>query len=212
MHDASHTLKKKRRAFWLKQMHTWHWLSSAICLIGMLLFAFTGFTLNHAAQIEARPAVTTHEGKVPAPLLEQLRQMPAETKAPLPAVIRRWLSDSMGVNVEGRETEWSARDVYVSLPRPGGDAWLSIDRGDGTVTHEITSRGWIAYINDLHKGRHTGAAWSWFIDIFAFACVVFCLTGFVLLQLHARNRPATWPVVGLGLVIPALLAILFIHS
>ena len=34
----------------------------------------------------------------------------------------------------------------------------------------------------------------------------------VLLQLHAGGRPSTWPLVGLGLVAPLLLALLFIHS
>jgi hypothetical protein len=33
----------------------WHWINSAVCLIGMLLFAVTGLTLNHAAKIEAKP-------------------------------------------------------------------------------------------------------------------------------------------------------------
>jgi hypothetical protein len=54
-------------------------------------------------------------------------------------------------------------------------------------------------------------AWFWFIDIFAVACIVFTLTGLLLLQLHARHRPATWPIVGAGLAIPVILAILFLH-
>jgi uncharacterized protein len=117
----------------------------------------------------------------------------------------------MGVNVSGRDTEWSAKDIYVALARPGGDAWLNIERGSGAVSYEITDRGWIAYLNDLHKGRHTGAAWSWFLDVFAIAAMVFCLTGLLLLQIHSKRRPATWPVVGLGFVIPVLLLVLFIH-
>ena len=44
---------QQRRGFWLRTLHQWHWISSAICLIGMLLFAFTGITLNHAADIAA---------------------------------------------------------------------------------------------------------------------------------------------------------------
>ena len=107
--------------------------------------------------------------------------------------------------------EWSEQEVYLSLPRPGGDAWLSIDRTTGAVEYERTSRGWIAYLNDLHKGRNAGAAWRWFIDIFAIACLVFCITGLFLLQMHARQRPSTWPYVVLGLVLPLLLALLFIH-
>jgi hypothetical protein len=31
------------------------------------------------------------------------------------------------------------------------------------------------------------------------------------LQLHAGKRRATWPVLALGLVLPLLLAIVFIH-
>jgi hypothetical protein len=118
--------------------------------------------------------------------------------------------DSLAVQVDERVAEWS-QEIYVSLARPGGDAWLSIDLATGEASYEQTDRGWIAYLNDLHKGRNTGAAWSWFLDVFAVACIVFCATGLVLLQLMARQRPMTWPMVGLGLVIPVLLALLFIH-
>ena len=45
---------------WLGTLRQWHWLSSALCLAGMLLFAITGITLNHAAQIEAKPTITSH--------------------------------------------------------------------------------------------------------------------------------------------------------
>lgn len=203
--------QKKLRAVWLKQLYQWHWISSAVCLIGMLLFALSGITLNHAGQIESRPKVTTHDALLPEPLRAQLATYPATSKEMLPAEVRAWLSRQLSIDADGRETEWSARDVYVSLPRPGGDAWLSIDRTTGDVTHEITDRGWIAYLNDLHKARHTGIAWSWFIDVFAVACFVFCLTGLLLLQLHSPRRRATWPMVGLGFVIPVLLLTFLVH-
>lgn len=77
--------------------------------------------------------------------------------------------------------------------------------------YELTDRGWISYLNDLHKGRNAGQVWRLFIDLFAAACFIFCVTGLLLLNLHARHRPMTWPAVGLGLVIPALLALFFIH-
>jgi hypothetical protein len=53
--------------------------------------------------------------------------------------------------------------------------------------------------------------WKWFLDIVVLACIMFALTGLVLLQLHSRHRRSTWPLVGLGLLIPAALAIFFIH-
>jgi hypothetical protein len=205
------SVKKKQRAFFLRQLYQWHWISSGLCLVGMVLFALTGITLNHAGQIEASPTVVMHEGQLPQESILSLTKQPGVTKAPLPDMVTVWLKANMGVSVSDRDTEWSAREVYVALPRPGGDAWMSIDRQSGAVAFEVTDRGWIAYFNDLHKGRHSGTAWSWFLDLFAVAAIVFCLTGLLLLQLHATKRPATWPVVGLGFMIPALLLVILVH-
>jgi hypothetical protein len=198
------------RAFWMKQMRVWHWVSSAVSLVGMLAFAITGITLNHASAIPAQPIVTKKEVQVPTPLFSLLKSQP-EGKRPLAPELSNWLDDSLEIATSTAEAEWSDGEVYVSLPRPGGDSWLNINRATGVVQYERTDRGLISYLNDLHKGRHTGTAWSWFLDIFAGACVVFCLTGLVLLQLHAGHRPATWPVVALGLAIPLVLAMVFIH-
>ena len=68
------------RLFWLGQLRRWHWISGALSMGGLLLFAVTGFTLNHAAQIEARPVVTTREAVLPPALLDGLAE-----GAPLPA-------------------------------------------------------------------------------------------------------------------------------
>lgn len=200
-----------RRSFWLKQLHQWHWISAAVSLIGMLLFAITGVTLNHAGQIEAEPKVVSRKATLPPDLLAVLAKGPEEGKRPLPAQLEPFLDKAVGADVAGREGEWSPEEVYVALARPGGDAWVSIDRETGAIEHEKTTRGVVSLLNDLHKGRNSGKAWSWFIDIFAGACVVFTVTGLVLLQFNARARPLTWPLVGLGLAAPVILVILFVH-
>lgn len=212
---------QKNRAFWLKHLYRWHWISSAACLIGMLLFASTGITLNNATQIESVPVVTKKTAIVPAALLNQIKVSqikvnqikaePANDKAALPKATADWVGSAIGVELVGISGEWSDAEVYVSLPRPGGDAWLVIDRASGEVSYERTDRGWVSYFNDLHKGRNTGMAWSWFLDIFSITTLVFCITGLLMLNMHAGNRPATWPLVGLGFVVPLVLVILFIH-
>nr|WP_277998610.1 PepSY-associated TM helix domain-containing protein [Sphingomonas liriopis] len=194
----------------MKQLHTWHWMSAAIALVGMLLFAITGITLNHAASIPGTPVTADRAGTLPPPLLRELKT-PATTDAPLPPRVAAAVAAAVGLDPAGKPGEWSDADVYVALPRPGGDAWVSIDRTSGAITSEVTSRGWIAWLNDLHKGRNTGTAWSWFLDIFAGACILFTLTGLLLLQLHARHRPTTWPIVAAGVVIPFLLLLFFVH-
>lgn len=203
--------KKKASAFWLKQLHTWHWVSSAISLIGLLLFAFTGITLNHAGEIEGAPQTVQKSATLPPALRTSIAPDDApDARKPLPAPVAAWVEKEIGLPGAG-EAEWSADEIYLARPTPGGDGWVAIDRASGAVTSESTSRGWISYLNDLHKGRNAGAVWKWFIDIFSIACFLFALTGLLLLQLHARKRPSTWPLVAAGLAIPAILAIIFIH-
>ncbi|MFA7666818.1 MAG: PepSY-associated TM helix domain-containing protein [Burkholderiaceae bacterium] len=197
-----------QRASWLRHLYRWHWVSAAVSLVGLVLFAFTGFTLNHAADIEARAVVQAREANLPAVLLAGLQ--PADDDR-LPQAVSGWLAQELEVEIGQRPAEWSEDEAYVSMPRPGGDAWLRIDRESGLVEYEDSDRGWIAWLNDLHKGRHAGPAWGWFIDIFAAACLVFALTGLLILGLHARNRPMAWPLLALGAVLPALVLLLFVH-
>ena len=199
------------RSFWLKQLHSWHWISAAVSLVGMILFAVTGITLNHAASIPGTPVTVEQTATLPAPLLQRLTTFPEETTQPVPDAVARWASEALKVEIAGKPTETTPEEVYVALAIPGGDGWVTIDRATGETLHEKTTRGWIAYLNDLHKGRNAGSVWFWFIDVFAAACVIFAVTGLGLMVLHAKGRPSTWPLAALGLLIPVVIALIFIH-
>lgn len=202
-------------AFWKRQARTWHWMSGAICLVGVLLFSLTGITLNHAHQIPAQPTTDTVTALLPEELLATVAATQSaddRADAPLPELLVDWLRDELGISTGGQAAEWTEFDVYLGLPRPGGDAWLSIDFESGELIYEHTRRGVIAYLNDLHKGRNSGVAWSWFIDIFAVACVLFCLTGLWLLQMQARRKRSTWPLTLLGIAVPVMLVLGFVHQ
>ena len=199
------------RSFWLRQFRLWHWISAAISLAGMFLFAVTGLTLNNAALFSARPETTELSAELPADLLSRLAALPEETDAAVPDEIAAWAASEFRVVLAGRATETSPDEVYIALPRPGGDAWLAIDRASGLVTYRRTDSGWLAYLNDLHKGRNAGPVWSWFIDILAVACIIFTATGLGLLWMHARIRPATWPLGWASLALPLIIALLFVH-
>ncbi|MGA0607578.1 PepSY-associated TM helix domain-containing protein [Phenylobacterium sp. VNQ135] len=202
--------RAQTRAAVLRQVVQWHWISAAVCLAGMLLFAITGITLNHAGDIKAEPKTVTRDGELPADLLGALKAAEA-AGGDLPAPVRAWLASELKVKAPAGPVEWSPGEAYVALPGPGSDGWVTLESATGAVAYERTERGWVAYLNDLHKGRNTGKAWAWFIDIFAVACVLFSVTGLLLLQLHAHARKSTWPLVGLGLLVPVLLALFLIH-
>ncbi len=177
----------------------------------MLLFAITGITLNHAHQIPAQKSTLSLDASLDQAVLQNL-VLPEAESGPLPRELRHEIRRQLGVYVPGAvEAEWYEDEIYVPLPRPGGDAWMSVDLISGEVIYEKTTRGVVAYLNDLHKGRNTGTAWSWFIDVFAVACVVFSITGLWLLIRLQKTRPGTWPAVVLGVVAPLIIIILFVH-
>ncbi|UTF60612.1 PepSY-associated TM helix domain-containing protein [Gilvimarinus sp. DA14] len=192
-------------------LRQWHWVSSAICLVGMLLFAVTGITLNHAHQIPAQKSTLSLDASLDGAVLQHL-QLPEGESGPLPRELRLEIRRAMGIYINSSvEAEWYEDEIYVPLPRPGGDAWMSIDLTSGEAIYEKTTRGVIAYLNDLHKGRNTGTAWSWFIDVFAVACVLFSITGLWLLIRLQKTRPGTWPAVVFGVLAPLIIIILFVH-
>lgn len=190
----------------------WHWISSAACLIGMLLFAITGITLNHASEIKVSPTVIQVESSLPESILQDLTLVAQSAEQTLPKSLVFWLAQTHSIRLsQHAATEWSEEELYVVHAGPGVDTWLSVDFISGELSYESTDRGWIAYFNDLHKGRDTGVVWGWFLDIFAFACIVFCLTGLLLLYRQTNHRWMTWPVTILGAIIPAILLLLFVH-
>ena len=200
----------RRRMLLYRTMHQWHWISAAICLAALLLFSITGVTLNHAQAISAQPRVTKREVQLPQGLRKQLAGEHGATD-PVPTQLADWIASEFDVAVGGAIPEWSDEELYLSAPGPGRDAWVSIDRVSGAARSETTDRGWIAYFNDLHKGRNTGIVWMLFIDLVAGACLFFSITGLVLLVIQAKQRTATWPLVAGGIGILVALMIFFAH-
>lgn len=198
-------------SFSLGGIRQWHWISGAICLVGMMLFALTGITLNHAADIPANRAVTTAESHLPEALAEQLLALD-EGEIQIPSELVTFMKDDKSLVVPSSITgEWDGIEFYAAWPGPGADSWIAVDVELASLTYESVDRGWVSYFNDLHKGRNTGEVWRWFIDIFAVACIIFSVTGLQLLMRHSKTRVSTWPVTALGVLVPFVIILLFVH-
>ncbi|GAA5166932.1 PepSY-associated TM helix domain-containing protein [Viridibacterium curvum] len=210
--NASHAAATRPRAGWRSQLGTWHWVSSALALAGMLFFALTGITLNHAELFERSTAEVTHrEAVLPAPVLAAVNAQDDTAGHALPGVLQDWLAQNWQLAVYPKGVERSEDEVFIDLKRPGVDVSLSIDRHNGQIRYEEVDRGWVAWLNELHRGRNASGVWHAFITVFGVACLVFCITGLLILQQHARTRWTIWPVTGLGLLLPVLLMLLFGH-
>ena len=203
-------MKSSANTFWSHQFRQWHWISSALVLALMLLFAITGFTLNHTAWIETETVSVASDFELSNELTTTLNEVESETA--LTAKATQSLTSETGVVVpQGATPIVEFGEMILDLGGPGVDANLTVDLETGEAFYERIDRGIIAKLNDLHKGRDTGFIWGLMIDITALACVIFCISGLGLLAINARVRRSTWPLTTFGVVAPIIAYILFVH-
>jgi hypothetical protein len=181
------------RQWWTKQLHSWHWISAGLSLVGMLFFAITGITLNHAGAFDAAPKWTA----APACPPRCCPRWPPPSRPRPPA--RPGGSGGArggGVDVAGRAAEWASDAITVNLPRPGGDGFVSINPADGAITAENRSRPALAGQRPA-QGPQCRGAWVWFIDIFA-APAWFSHSPACCCCNSTPSGPLTWPIVAAG--------------
>ncbi|MFO0952807.1 MAG: PepSY-associated TM helix domain-containing protein [Isosphaeraceae bacterium] len=94
----------------------------------------------------------------------------------------------------------------VSFKGPGYAADAFITREDGKYTLTETTRGFVAVINDLHKGRDSGPVWSVLIDVSAVLLTVASLSGLILLFYIKRRRIPGSVTAVVGTIVVLLIA------
>jgi hypothetical protein len=78
--------------------------------------------------------------------------------------------------------------ISISFKGPGYAADAFIDAANGSYDLAETRNGFVAVINDLHKGRDTGSVWSMVIDVSASLLVLVSLTGLILIWFVYKRR------------------------
>jgi hypothetical protein len=73
-----------------------------------------------------------------------------------------------------------------------------------------TVMGVVAVINDLHKGRDSGFAWSVVIDVTAILMVLVSVTGIVLIFYLKRRRFSGIVTAVVGTILVALVFVLWV--
>jgi len=108
-----------------------------------------------------------------------------------------------GVNGLLNDFRIDETEVSVSFQGPGYTADVFIDRSKGTFHLTERSLGFVAWINDLHKGRDTGQGWKWVIDFSAIFMSLISLTGIILLLYLKKKRlnGIIWLIAGVALVV-----------
>lgn len=164
-----------------------HIYGSMLGLAALLFFGLTGITLNHP-DWTLGGVRRQEEGSGALPTDWVRTGLPDERVARLEVV--EHLRGKRGARGAVEEFRIDEREVLVSFKGPGYSADAFIDRETGSYRVTEVREGWVAVLNDLHKGRHTGVAWSWAIDGSAGLMAVIGATGLALLLYLRRRRLA----------------------
>lgn len=185
------------------------WLHIYLSMLGLamlLFFSLTGLTLNHPDWFSLGASRSAEaEGSLDP---SWVKPGPSENVARLEVV--EHLRQAQGAR--GALSDFTIDDIecMVTFKGPGYAADAFIDRENGRYRFSETAHGLVAVLNDLHKGRDTGAVWSVFIDVSAILAALMSLSGLGLLFFLKRRRVPGLAVALLGTVIVALLAMLFV--
>jgi hypothetical protein len=160
-----------------------HLYLSMISFAVVLFFAATGITLNHAEWFTGHEQTTHYQGIVSAALLHE-----SSDKQPDRLGIVELLRNRH--KIHGAVSDFRTEDsqITVSFRGPGYAADAFIDGNSGSYDLTETRSGFVAVINDLHKGRDTGKTWSAVIDISAALLILVSLTGLLLIWFVYKRR------------------------
>jgi hypothetical protein len=152
-------------------------------LLVVLFFAATGIALNHPEWTFGSAETTqTLTGTLPAGWqiggsVDWLKT--AET-----------LRARYGLKGSVTEHRSDAEQASLSFRAPAYAADASIEMKDGSYTLRVVQQGPLAVLDDLHRGRDSGSAWAWVIDLSGGFLLLIALTGFALSVFLRKTRRA----------------------
>ena len=173
-------MEKKSFQGWTRWVHLY---LSMFSFAALFFFAFTGITLNHPSWTENRQKVETMKGNVDPAWVAG-----TDTASVEKSRIVEYVRDQHKVRGNLTEFRISESECSLAFDGPGYTAYGMIERSTGTYELVATSAGFIAAMNDLHKGSYTGIKWNVIIDITAAILIVISLSGFIMIFFMAKKR------------------------
>lgn len=199
--------KNYKKGFKLKRnISNWsRWLHIYLSMISffvLFFFAVTGLTLNHTEWFGSQQHTQSVKGKV------EVKWVNTPDSA---SVARLEIVEYMRKThkVKGAMTEFTTDEYQctVSFNGPGYTADVFINRENGSYEFTETTTGVFGIMNDLHKGRDSGKAWSILIDLSAVLMVLVSLTGLIMLFFLKKKR-----VAGILLMVVGLLLVYLVYA
>ncbi|WP_260703790.1 PepSY-associated TM helix domain-containing protein [Edaphobacter flagellatus] len=184
------------------------WLHIYLSMVSfaiILFFAFTGLTLNHTEWFGNAEKTTRSTGQMPHDWLRK----PNNADPDKLAIVEQLRS---AAKLHGAVSDFRVDDnqISISFKAPGYSADALIDRDTNRYDIIEVRNGFVAVINDLHKGRDAGKVWSGLIDASAILLTLVSLTGLLLLFFVYKRRTSGLILAAVGAVLCYLVYLRFV--
>lgn len=162
---------------WLyRQSRMLHAYLSAFAFLTLMFFSVTGLLLNHPEWFDGG------SGK---PLESRIVLSASDVKAalaqPQPG---RALAQAAAQRIALRGGYKSADllddEAHIRLEGVSGRSDLVVNLKDGSTDISVRRATLVSLVGDLHRGKNSGAAWAWLIDVSAVLILLLSLLGYVL--------------------------------
>lgn len=195
----------QRKKSFKNKLHQWlrwiHIYTSMISLLVVLFFALTGITLNHPEwTFGGREVQTKYQGTLKP-------ESVVDGKVQWLAVVEQ-LRAEHPVRGAAADMRVDGDEGSLSFKAPGNtsDCFFNIKNREYDLS--ITAQGLVGVMNDLHRGRDSGSAWAWVVDVSGVFLTVISLTGLGILFYLKKSRVAGFSLAAAGIIVIAVLAYL----
>lgn len=199
----------RRQSQWKRRTAiTARWLHIYLSMAGfaiLLFFAITGITLNHQDSFGGAARTVQVQGNVDRKWVSV-----GEPKDVAKLEIVEFLRNKHGVKSAMSDFRVDDSQIAVSFKGPGYSADAFVQRDSGKYELTETRQGFVAIVNDLHKGRDTGTAWAAIIDISAVLLTLISVTGLMLVFFLQKRRMSGLIAVGIGAVLCWLVYLIWV--
>ena len=148
-------------------------------MMAVLFFAATGVTLNHPDWL-AGESTRELTGKLPATW--------KSAQGVDWLVVAEYLRSTNGVRGTVSEHNAEGGQGSITFKAPGYAADCFIELADGSYKLTESYQGTIGMLNDLHRGRDSGRAWTSLIDVAGVFLTFLSITGLGLLWYLKKVR------------------------
>lgn len=184
------------------------WLHIYLSMVSfgiVLFFSVTGLTLNHADWFSHAEKTTRTKGEMPHTWLR-----PTNSTDPDKLSIVEHLRSINKLHGAVSDFRVDDNQIELSFKAPGYSADAFIDRDTNHYDVIEVRNGFVAVINDLHKGRDSGKVWSGLIDASAILLTLVSLTGLLLLFFVYKRRTSGLILAAAGTILCYLIYLRFV--